>query len=68
MPDRPQLIASVSSKGEPINYVCSGCGQIFSLPEEPSPKESVTILYSRFKDHIKQEHTEASPHSLAKPS
>jgi hypothetical protein len=40
MADKPQLITSASGKGEPINYVCSRCGQIFPLADERSPKES----------------------------
>ena len=68
MTDNPQLITSGSGKGEPINYVCSRFGRIFPLPKEHSPKEAVAILYSRFKDHIGQEHSERSPHSSAKPS
>ena len=68
MADNPQLVASGSGKGEPINYVCSRCGRIFSLPQEQTPKEAAAILYSRFKDHVGQEHSEPSPHSSAKPS
>lgn len=68
MADKPQLITSASGKGEPINYVCSRCGQIFPLADERSPKEAVAILYSRFKNHIEQEHSDASPHFSVKPS
>jgi hypothetical protein len=68
MADKPQLVSSGSGKREPINYICSRCGRIFPLPDGQSPKAAAATLYSRFKDHIEQEHSEASPHISAEPS
>ena len=66
MVGQPQLIVTSFGKSRPIDYVCSLCGRIFPLPEEQSPKEAAAALYSRFKDHIRQDHPETSPLFSAK--
>lgn len=61
MAEEPQLIVSIPSNGEQINYVCSRCSRIFPLPDDQPPKKVMAELLRRFREHRELEHPEASP-------
>jgi hypothetical protein len=46
--EKPRLVVTEWVKGEPIACKCSGCGQVFLLPDDRGPKEAATELLAAF--------------------
>lgn len=56
MTTRARIVLSPWAKGEPINYRCSLCGQMFILPEDRSPKEGISEVWAAFNEHVNEVH------------
>jgi len=58
--EKPKLLVSRSSKGEPIYYMCSCCLRGFPLPDVQPPKQAMRELYRAFRQHVAQKHPESN--------
>jgi hypothetical protein len=54
--ENPSLVVTEWVKGEPIAYKCSGCGQVFLLPDDRGPKEAAAELLAAFREHLGEVH------------
>jgi hypothetical protein len=59
MTERPRIVLSQWTKGDPINYKCSLCGRVFILPEDREPKEAMAEVLAAFNEHVYETHPEA---------
>jgi DNA-binding NarL/FixJ family response regulator len=58
--ERPRLLVSRSSEGEPIYYMCSYCLRGFLLPDIQPQKEAAKELYRSFREHVERKHPESN--------
>lgn len=58
--EKPRLVVTEWVKGQPITYQCSGCGQIFILPDDQTPTEAAAELLAAFHEHIGGVHGDES--------
>jgi hypothetical protein len=58
--ERPRLLVSRSSEGEPIYYMCSYCLRGFPLPDIQPQKEAARELYRSFREHVERKHPESN--------
>jgi len=54
--EKPKLLVSRSSKGEPIYYLCSCCLEGFQLSDKQPPIDAVRELCARFREHVENMH------------
>jgi hypothetical protein len=55
--EKPHLTITTTA-GQPTDYQCSECGQVFLLPEDRSPKEAAIELLQAFHEHVAEEHAQ----------
>jgi hypothetical protein len=56
--EKPRLVLTTWTKGEPLAYQCSRCGQVFIPPEDRDPKDAAIELQTAFQDHLREEHAD----------
>jgi uncharacterized OB-fold protein len=56
--EKPRLVLTAWTKGEPLAYQCSRCGQAFIPPEDRDPKDAAKELQTAFQDHLREEHAD----------
>ena len=55
--EKPRLVIT-AAQGEPADYRCSLCGQVFILPEARNPREAALELLTAFHEHAGEEHAQ----------
>jgi hypothetical protein len=57
MQEKAHLVPIAScAKDDPFVFKCSRCERVFALPEDRTPKESVSEVWAAFRDHKRKEH------------
>lgn len=62
--EKPKLLVSALSKGEPIYFICSQCLHGFPLSTGEVPKKAMQALYQSFREHVAGQHPEGSDAGL----
>jgi hypothetical protein len=55
--EKPHLVITAAD-GEPADYRCSVCAQVFLLPEDRTPREAAIELLDAFHEHVAEEHAQ----------
>ncbi len=45
-------VGMTGTKGEPMTYECSLCGQLFLVPDERSVEDAAAELLAAFEEHV----------------
>jgi len=56
--EKPKLLISKLSEGEPVYYLCSYCLRGFLLADNQPPIQAAREMYRCFREHVKQKHPE----------
>ncbi len=59
--EKPKLLVTSSSQGEPIYYMCSCCLRGFPLADNQHPKQAMKDLYEAFRKHVEEVHPDVAP-------